>query len=69
DVSALSRRELTAFRKSEVGFVFQLYNLVEGLTVYENVNVVRLDRSAHVTSGTRHGSGSAPGTGRPMPQR
>jgi putative ABC transport system ATP-binding protein len=39
-VSALSRRELTAFRKSEVGFVFQLYNLVEGLTVYENVNVV-----------------------------
>lgn len=37
DVSRLSRRALARMRRSEVGFVFQSYNLVPTLTAAENV--------------------------------
>lgn len=40
DISGLSRRELTAFRSSKVGFVFQSVNLVPFLTARENLLVV-----------------------------
>jgi len=33
----MSRRELTMFRRKVVGFIFQFYNLMPNLTVYENV--------------------------------
>ena len=36
-LSQLSRRELAQLRNTRVGFVFQLFNLVPGLTVEENV--------------------------------
>lgn len=36
-LSKLSPRQLTAFRREEVGFVFQLYNLVPNLTARENI--------------------------------
>ena len=40
EVSALAPRQLTAFRQSEVGFVFQHVNLVPFLTARENLTVV-----------------------------
>lgn len=36
-VSGLSRADLARMRRSEVGFVFQSYNLIPTLTAYENV--------------------------------
>ena len=41
DISALSNDELAAYRAETVGFVFQNYNLIPTLTVYENVALVR----------------------------
>lgn len=40
DISALSDNELADYRASTVGFVFQFYNLIPTLTVYENVKLV-----------------------------
>ena len=40
DVTKLNKKELTAYRKKCVGFVFQFYNLIADLTVEENVQVV-----------------------------
>ncbi len=39
DISAYDKRRLTAFRRSEVGFVFQFYNLIPNLTALENVEI------------------------------
>lgn len=39
DVTALSRRGLTEYRRSDVGFVFQFYNLMPNLTALENVEI------------------------------
>lgn len=41
DISKLSGNELADYRASAVGFVFQFYNLVPTLTVYENVALVK----------------------------
>lgn len=38
-VSAYSRRRLTEYRRYDVGFVFQFYNLVPNLTALENVEL------------------------------
>ncbi len=40
DVSELTDNELADYRASKVGFVFQFYNLIPTLTVYENVALV-----------------------------
>lgn len=40
DISTLNNNELADYRASTVGFVFQFYNLVPTLTVYENVALV-----------------------------
>jgi putative ABC transport system ATP-binding protein len=40
DLSALSRGELSRFRRDRIGFVFQSYNLVPALTAYENAEFV-----------------------------
>ncbi len=37
DITALNRRELTEYRRRDVGFVFQFYNLIQNLTALENV--------------------------------
>lgn len=39
EISACSRRELTEYRRHDVGFVFQFYNLVQNLTALENVEL------------------------------
>lgn len=41
DISTLSNNELADYRASTVGFVFQFYNLIPTLTVYENVALVK----------------------------
>lgn len=38
-ISGYSPRQLTAYRRLEVGFVFQFYNLVQNLTALENVEL------------------------------
>ncbi len=40
EVTALDDNGLTEYRRSEIGFVFQFYNLVPNLTVGENIEVV-----------------------------
>ena len=39
DVSQLSERERTNIRKGAIGFVFQSFNLIDDLDVYENVEL------------------------------
>lgn len=41
DISKLSNNELAEYRAEKVGFVFQFYNLIPTLTVYENVALVK----------------------------
>ena len=38
-VSGFSAKELTAYRREDIGFVFQFYNLVQNLTALENVEL------------------------------
>ena len=40
DISEFTDNELVDYRASKVGFVFQFYNLIPTLTVYENVALV-----------------------------
>lgn len=40
DLTAMNERQLTAYRRDHVGFVFQFYNLVPSLTARENVALV-----------------------------
>ena len=39
DISRYSNRELTTYRRHDIGFVFQFYNLVQNLTAKENVEL------------------------------
>ena len=39
DISKYRKRELTAYRREAIGFVFQFYNLVQNLTALENVEL------------------------------
>ena len=38
-IESLDERDLTAYRRYDVGFVFQFYNLVQNLTALENVEL------------------------------
>ena len=38
-VSGFTKKQLTAYRRSDIGFVFQFYNLVPNLTALENVEL------------------------------
>lgn len=40
DLVALNDRELTRFRRSNIGFIFQFYNLIPSLTARENIQLV-----------------------------
>src|SRR5664280_2422344 len=37
DVTAMSDRELTSYRRGKIGFVFQSYNLIPNLSALQNV--------------------------------
>lgn len=39
EISALTSRQLTTYRRYDIGFVFQFYNLVQNLTALENVEL------------------------------
>lgn len=39
EISALNKRELVEYRRHDVGFVFQFYNLIPNLTALENVEI------------------------------
>lgn len=39
DVSGFNKKQLTAYRRTDVGFVFQFYNLIPNLTALENVEI------------------------------
>lgn len=39
EISSFNKRQLTGYRRYDVGFVFQFYNLVQNLTALENVEL------------------------------
>ena len=41
DITAFKDSRLTDYRASEIGFVFQFYNLIPALTVYENIALIK----------------------------
>jgi putative ABC transport system ATP-binding protein len=58
DIIGLDRRQSAAFRGNNIGFIFQDFNLIPVLTVYENIeyplimvqNVAKSDREKRVTA-------------------
>ena len=39
EISAMNKKQLTEYRRHDVGFVFQFYNLIGNLTALENVEL------------------------------
>lgn len=39
EISAYNKKQLTDYRRYDIGFVFQFYNLVQNLTAHENVEL------------------------------
>jgi putative ABC transport system ATP-binding protein len=39
DISKFNNRQLTVYRRDDIGFVFQFYNLIQNLTAIENVEL------------------------------
>ena len=39
DISSLKKKELVEYRRHDVGFVFQFYNLIPNLTALENIEI------------------------------
>ena len=39
DISTYNKRKLTNYRRNDVGFVFQFYNLIPNLTALENIEI------------------------------
>ncbi len=46
NISTYSERELIEHRRQEIGFVFQFYNLISNLNVYENVEIARFGKNS-----------------------
>ena len=40
DITTYGKKQLTQYRRTDIGFVFQFYNLIPDLTVQENIQVV-----------------------------
>ena len=48
EVLELSDRELSAIRNKEIGFIFQQYNLIQSLTILENVELPLIYQGIHL---------------------
>ena len=48
DISKYTPKQLTKYRRNDVGFVFQFYNLVPNFTALENVELSNQDRKSVV---------------------
>lgn len=46
NISTYSEHELIEHRRKEIGFVFQFYNLISNLNVYENVEIARFGKNS-----------------------
>ena len=44
DISKWNKKQLTGYRRDDIGFVFQFYNLVPNLTAKENVELSTSDQ-------------------------
>lgn len=42
EVSKYTEKEIADLRKTDIGFIFQFYNLIPNLTVYENILLARI---------------------------
>ena len=51
DISSFGRKKLASYRRFDVGFVFQFYNLVPNLTARENVQLASQICRDHIESG------------------
>ena len=47
NVTNLKGKELIKYRRNDIGFVFQFYNLIQNLTALENVELASLSESGH----------------------
>lgn len=47
DIAGYSERDIADLRKTDIGFVFQFYNLVPNLTVYENILLAKVIADKH----------------------
>jgi len=52
-ISKMSDRELTELRRKEIGFVFQFFNLMPTLTIFENIELPLLLSHSTKTQGSR----------------
>ena len=48
DIYRLSDKELTIFRRKNIGFIYQFFNLIPSLTVYENIVLPALFDGRHL---------------------
>ena len=68
DVARYSEDRLTALRRTAIGFVFQSFNLIDDLSVAENVEVALIYRGVSAKERRRRVRRGA-GTGGPVPSR
>ena len=48
EISSFNEKQLTEYRRFDIGFVFQFYNLIQNLTARENVELAtQISRQAH----------------------
>ncbi len=52
DLSKFSKKDLTSFRRENIGFVFQAFNLVPSLTIAENISIPLLINGENQTKAT-----------------
>ncbi len=65
NLTAMDERQRTLFRRSNIGFIFQFFNLIPTLTVWENVILpVELNAGKNSAGGKNHAGGKSHAGGR-----